>query len=585
VAPTQTSGSFTPINKGPVTRWVVNDAKRNRSRGLDSDMLFDLPGEPLPGLPAPKKRRQTSKTPAQPKKRSSSILAHPCPKVTEKESSQLSTPPDSKKRPSRRSSTQTELFLSAGITKPMLGPMNIITTEHALKAKSVSLGQTTMERLASFRFRPTVQCLPNAEAHGMAGSMEGVFEELEKARKLHRDATNYEEEDPYLDFNHHGPKGHVQKEIYPVVDDHDPKSQIAQDLYHEFDDPDPTNRNEEDPYHAVAEATVLDHDGDVTTLGSGEVSISQRGAPLVVHPDSEDEFPLDDDLETELALLPMRDKSYESLSVRLDLQSLQDVDLQNSGIDRVHFQTVRSSSNKLVGDNTAPNARSDSDSSVDSVNYQGAVPRPLGETINWPSVDEEEHDPTKNCAFYPASAIPPPKSLAHAMSPIENDNYSPLKPFARPGFPSKVLDRSPITGVSSNIILRTCFRIGEALREGALCEGLGQHAVIELFARVMDSSQDMIPSKLYFEFSDLFHDRPPFIRGTLENNKISSLQETESRMLLGVNGTAPLIRCLGRLKRVIAGPPGWMLYIINIRPTDWEEVRWTTQIAGAGMMK
>jgi hypothetical protein len=586
VAPTQTLMSFTPINKGPVTRWVVNDAVRNRSRGLDSDKLYDLPDEPLSGLPAPKKRKQTSKAPARLKKTSSPILAHPWPKVTKMESSQLGTPLDSKKMPLRRSSTQTELSSSAGINKPILGPVKITTTKDALKAKSVSLGQTTMEKLASFRFRPTSQRLPDIEAYGIAEPMGGVVEELEWAHGLPHGVTSHKEENPYHVCDDHDSTSHIKGDIYPVLDEHDPTSHDEWDVYNGFDDPDPISCNEQDPYHVFDEATVLDHDDDVIMLGDEESSMSQRGATAIVQPDSEDEFPLDDDLETEMAQLLMPDKSYKSLSPRLGLQSLQNGDLQSGGINCVSFQPDSSSSHTLVGgNNTAPDARSGSDASLDSVHYLGTVLRPLGEAIDRPSVHEEEHGRASTEAFYPPATIASPDNFAQTLPLVESDEYSPLKPFARPGFPSKVLDRSSITGISSNIILRTCFRIGEALREGALCGGLGQDAIIELFARVVDSSQDITPTKLYFEFADLFHDRPPFIRGTLENNKISSLQETESRMLLGVNGPAPMVRCLGRLKRVTAGPPGWMLYIINIRPSDWEEVRWTRKIAGAGMMK
>jgi hypothetical protein len=577
--PTQTLKSFTPINKGLVIMSAASDSVKTRSRGLDSDMLFDLPDEPLSAPLASKKRRKTSKTLARPKKTPSSVLAHPWQKVTGRECSQLSTASDSKKMSSKRSSTQAEQFSSAGITKSIRGPMKLITTEDALKAKSVSLGQTTMEKLASFRFRPTPQCLPYDEAYGITDSMEGVVEESEKAQGLRHDAISYEEENPYHVFNDHGPTSHMEEDIYIISHDQDLTSHNEEGLHQEFDDPGPTSRSQENSFHVFDEATVLDHDDDMKMLGGEEIRISQRGAAPIVQPDSEDEFPVDDDLETEMAQLSMPDNVYESL------YSVRNENLQSSDTESVRFQLSSPTSHTLVGDNNAAsNNRSVSESSVDSVLYRGTVPRPLDDAGDWPSV-HEEHYRASTGEEYPAGAVPSPEILGQMISLVESDERSPLKPFARPGFPSKVLDRSPITGVSSNIILRTCFRIGEALREAALCEGLGQDAIIELFARVMDSSHYITPSKLYFEFADLFHDRPPFIRGTLENNKISSLQETESRMLLGVNGPAPMVRCLGRLKRVITGPPGWMLHIINIRPTDWEEVRWTRQIAGAGMMK
>jgi hypothetical protein len=158
--------------------------------------------------------------------------------------------------------------------------------------------------------------------------------------------------------------------------------------------------------------------------------------------------------------------------------------------------------------------------------------------------------------------------------------YLPLPPFARPDFPVRVPDRSPIIGISANTVLRTCFRIGEALRVGAMCDGIRQDAVIELFARVKDSSREEGTTKQYFQFSDLFHDRPPFPEGVLENYKVTQMQAYESAELLGNDGKGRMVRCLGRLKR---GPQSWMFHIVNIRPTDWEEIRWTKQIAGAGI--
>jgi hypothetical protein len=160
--------------------------------------------------------------------------------------------------------------------------------------------------------------------------------------------------------------------------------------------------------------------------------------------------------------------------------------------------------------------------------------------------------------------------------------YSPSSIFAGPNFPPRVIDRSPIVGVSASMVLRTCFRVGELIREDGYCEGLGQDAIIELFARISSSSREAGTSKQLFRFADLFHDHPPHPNGVLENCRAYGLQETESRRLLGPEGIGQMVRCLGRWKRMAVGT-GWLFHIINIRTTDWEEVRWTKGIAGAGM--
>lgn len=175
----------------------------------------------------------------------------------------------------------------------------------------------------------------------------------------------------------------------------------------------------------------------------------------------------------------------------------------------------------------------------------------------------------------------PPNSV-----PWINDDtdFLPLAPFARPEFPIRARERSPILGVSSSVILRTCFRIGEALRSSSLCVADRQDAIIELFARVTYSAREEGTTKQHFHFADLFNDRPPNPKGLLDNYEIHALQETESRKLLGVESPGQMVRCLGRMKRERQGK-NWMMDIINIRPTDWEEVRWTKKIAGTGMMK
>ena len=166
----------------------------------------------------------------------------------------------------------------------------------------------------------------------------------------------------------------------------------------------------------------------------------------------------------------------------------------------------------------------------------------------------------------------------------DSHEYQPLQPFARPEFPARTRDRSPITGVSAQTFLRVCFRIGEMFREGARCEALKQDAVIELFARVTFSSREPGTTKQHFQFADLFHDRPPFPNGVLANYKTSGLVESESKAFLGADeGT--LARCLGRLKRDSKSATGWMMHIINIRITDWEEIRWTKRIVSAGLVK
>lgn len=529
-------GSFTPINNGHVAISVGIHGVRNRSRGLGSDYIYDIPDEALPqGSPAPKKRR-ISWTKAAGRK-STSNLTRPWRKENGKESSQLSTPPDSKKRTSGCLSAQTELFPNLPIIKPIWTPRQLTTTEDAMKANNVAVGKTTMDKLASFRYYPTLQHPPVAKSQDMT------------------------------DYLH----GYTEKSSMADASSHNPASSCL-----------------DEPSNVYGETSVVDHDNVRVKQDEEEQCLNQQELALDMLLDSEDDdFPVDDDLEAEMAQFSMPDNLVnEKLSQQLELQSLGNQKLQRNESSGGHFQLSGLSLQTIVVDNNAaPDFQSDCLSSVDSVICMSSISSPLDQPLGWQAALQQRPEQSKTVAVYRSGAKPLSQSPAQMYSMIDDIEYTPLQPFARPGFPPNVHDRSPITGVSSNIILRTCFRIGEAVRESILCEDVGQDSVIELFARVTSSSRGVNPSKLQFQFADLFHDRPPFIRGELESYKISTLQETESRVLLEWDGSPPMVRCLGRLNRTFAGPPGWILHILNIRETDWEEVRWTKGIAGAGMEK
>jgi hypothetical protein len=548
--------SFTPINRGSVDISAVNHGPRDRPHGLDSDNLYDIPDEPLQaGFPAPKKRKTSRVTKGRRKSASSSSLKHPWHKGTEKESSQLSTPPNSKKRTSIRSSTQKELFSDAAIGKPIGVLMELTTTQNALKAQKVCVGQTTMDKLASFRYQ-----LP-PQLNSVAGYPEKI-----------------------------GHIGAVADEPFLInLSNSHPGSQYM-------------NEPNQDCYNASA----ADHDDILSTGDEAEQRTSQEGHSLftelvsgdgfpmdnelaaeMAQTDSEDDFPVDDDFEAEMARLSMPNRlSGENLSQYLKLQSLNDKDLQSGNTGRGHLLRSSLSSHTHVGENnTATNFQSDRQSSPCSVLHLETVPKLVDQPIDRPALLLERHKRSKTGAANLSRANNPPENPAQKFAVADNIGYLPLQQFARPEFPSRVRDRSLINGVSSNIILRTCFRIGEALREGKRCEKNGQDAVIELFARVASSSKDASKPKLLFHFADMFSNPVRLLPAELENCKISYLQETESKMLLNVDGSPPMVRCLGRLKKTIAGRPGWMFHILNIRATDWEEVRWTKGIAGAGMMK
>jgi hypothetical protein len=165
------------------------------------------------------------------------------------------------------------------------------------------------------------------------------------------------------------------------------------------------------------------------------------------------------------------------------------------------------------------------------------------------------------------------KLLPHLL---EYDASGQPKPFARPAFPERVQDRSPIVGLSSKTFLRTCFRVGEALRAGSHAVRWSQDAIVELYARVVFSSRN--GWKQHFQFADLFHDRPPFLSGTYEIFHGVDLWERDGGRFLTEEGKGKMCRCVGRMKRAGAN---WKLVVLNIWEATWDDVAWAKGIVCA----
>ncbi|KAI9769076.1 MAG: hypothetical protein M1840_004427 [Geoglossum simile] len=178
----------------------------------------------------------------------------------------------------------------------------------------------------------------------------------------------------------------------------------------------------------------------------------------------------------------------------------------------------------------------------------------------------------------PPAAIGPLATVKSKLAPhlLEYDATGNPKPFVRPLFPKQVQDRSPIVGLSSKAFLRTCFRVGEALRAGSYAGHWGQDAIIELYARVVFSSRD--EWKQHFQFADLFHDRPPLLTGTYEIFHGVDLWERDSGRFLTEDGKDKMCRCIGRMKRVGGN---WKLVVLNIWEATWDDVSWVKGIVCA----
>lgn len=145
-------------------------------------------------------------------------------------------------------------------------------------------------------------------------------------------------------------------------------------------------------------------------------------------------------------------------------------------------------------------------------------------------------------------------------------------PFIRPHFPKPLLPHSPIPGLSPTTILRTCFRIGEALNAASLALRNSLDGIIELYCRVKHSGREANGYKQFFELADLFNpDKPPFLNAVYAIWKGVELWDHDSKAFIEEKGHGKIARVIGRIKRGDGGK-GWEMNVLNIWEAGWDDV-------------
>lgn len=149
------------------------------------------------------------------------------------------------------------------------------------------------------------------------------------------------------------------------------------------------------------------------------------------------------------------------------------------------------------------------------------------------------------------------------------------KPIVRSPFPTAVRDRSPLIGMSSNTVLRTCFRIGEAINQSCHVAKAGNSILIELYARILGSELDELQQR--FTFCDLFHAKQPYIQATYAAAIWKSVQlfEYDSARLMQ---QGRICRCIGTMKR---NGKDWAMTVLNIWEATWDDVQWVEGIVNS----
>jgi hypothetical protein len=185
------------------------------------------------------------------------------------------------------------------------------------------------------------------------------------------------------------------------------------------------------------------------------------------------------------------------------------------------------------------------------------------------SITKSQPRSSRSSCKYVSPVTPMTKSL---FQETVAGSEQPCKPIVRPPFPTSVRDRSPIIGLSPNLLLRTCFRIGEAINQAGHAVKRGQKVIFELYARVLSSHRDEM--KQHFVFGDLFHDKPPFVKGNYGAAiwKHVDLYNYDSKRLLKKE---TMCRCIGELKR---DGKDWIMVVHNIWQATWEDIEWVEGI-------
>ncbi|KAI1078073.1 hypothetical protein F5B20DRAFT_240348 [Whalleya microplaca] len=209
----------------------------------------------------------------------------------------------------------------------------------------------------------------------------------------------------------------------------------------------------------------------------------------------------------------------------------------------------------------------------------------LDDDVDWDAVHEMTSTLPKDpsmAAFREMESPSRAVESAQREDPVEGsthaDDTTRLKPFVRPPFPEKVRDRSVVPGLSSNIVLRTCFRIGEMINQTVRCFNHQQDAVFELYAKVTYSSRETLARKQHFQFVDLFKDQQPYPAAILSGWRVGSQLDRHSSAFLDTKAGPKLCWSLCRPRRDPKVAVGWTFIVLDITETDWEQISWAKKI-------
>jgi hypothetical protein len=197
----------------------------------------------------------------------------------------------------------------------------------------------------------------------------------------------------------------------------------------------------------------------------------------------------------------------------------------------------------------------------------------LSSSLNNPAAAANQFDTT----HVPNSSVLSRQLVSSVTGHVQHyahdiDRNEQRKPIVRPVFPSQVRDRSPIVGLTPNTLLRTCFRIGEAINTGRGAIKEGKTVILELYARVLYSKR--YNNKQRFVFCDLYHTNAPYINAVYDAaiwEAGSQFNYDSARLLQEMK----MCRCIGKMKKE-GGE--WVLVLSSVWEASWEDIAWVEGI-------
>lgn len=150
------------------------------------------------------------------------------------------------------------------------------------------------------------------------------------------------------------------------------------------------------------------------------------------------------------------------------------------------------------------------------------------------------------------------------------------KPVVRSPFPSAIRDRSPIWGASNTTVLRTCFRIGEALNVGCQSVRNNTPVLLELYARVVDAWHEGAVRgkgrKQNFVLHDLYHDKPPYVDASFLLCGQSKVWDLDTSRFLTERDGGIMCRAIGQMKKAGGGRGKCYINLLSIWEATWDDV-------------